>query len=167
MLIVPPVRKNMVIPSFTYFMLYCFLFWVAVTNFYYLLSFRQRETASSWIYMRVWLGCQVWFNSNRPLQVGPSMSTRDEMKLPLIKVMQILLTVAMLSRNSPLFTTLSLNPAWQLLVYVFVAVLAGLCQHRGVTWKVCPADKWHVGCDRRRCFPHYRQAESSAPTSLL
>lgn len=112
--------------------------------------------------MRFWLGCQVWFNSRRPFRDGPAMSTRDEMKPPVIKVMHILFTVVLLSRNSPLFL-LCLPTHSENCVRLCVCV-AGLCRHWGVTGKLCPADKWHVGHSKRQRVATYSKAKSSAPT---
>lgn len=46
--------------------------------------------------------------------MGPSMSTRDEMKPPIIKAMHILFTVVLLSWNSPLSAPLSAKAVWEL-----------------------------------------------------
>lgn len=70
--------------------------------------------------MRFWLGCQVWFNSRRPFRDGLAMSTRDEMKPPVIKAMHILFTVVLLSWNSPLLAPLSGKTVWALCVSVCV-----------------------------------------------
>lgn len=56
-------------------------------------SGNRKPGNTSWIYMRFWLGCQLWFNSRRPFRDGPAMSTREEMKPPIIKAMHILFTV--------------------------------------------------------------------------
>lgn len=61
---------------------------------------------SSWICMRFWQGCQVWFNSRRPFRDGPSCQ-QGKMKPPLIKAVQILFTVALRSWNSLLLAALS------------------------------------------------------------
>ena len=89
-------EKNLVILSFTYSVLYCFLFVEEKKPTSFIncsVSGNRKPRNSSWIYMRFWLGCQVWFNSRRPFRDGPAVSTRDEMKPPVIKAMHILFTV--------------------------------------------------------------------------
>lgn len=77
-------------------------------------SGNRKLVNSSWIYMRFWLGCQLWFNSRRPFWDGTRMSTTDKMKPPLIKVMHILFIVMLLSWNSLLFDVLSAKAVWEL-----------------------------------------------------
>lgn len=113
--------------KFSYSLIY--IFWVILFPFWEekkqdfincSVSGNRKPGNSSWIYMRFWVGCQVWFNSRRPFRNGPAMSTRDKMKPPTIKVMHILFTFVLLSRNSPLFTPLSAKAIWQLCVSVCV-----------------------------------------------
>lgn len=156
--------EKYVILSFAYSVLYCFLFgWEKQTFINCSVSGNRKPGNSSWIYMRFWLGCQMWFNSRD----GPTMSRRDEMKPPLIKVMQILFTVALLSWNSPMFIPLFEKTVWELHVCLSVRV-AGLHQHWRVIWKMCPADKWHVGCrsSKRHHVLKCSQAKISTPTSF-
>lgn len=114
-----PVRKKKISYSLIYiFCVILFPFWVGKKQAFIncSVSGNRKPGNSSWIYMRIWLGCQVWFNSRRPFRDGPAMSTRDEMKPPIIKAMHILFTVVLLSWNSPLFAPLSGKAVWELRV---------------------------------------------------
>lgn len=116
-------EKNVVISSFTYSVLYCFLFGKKKQDFINCsVSGNRKPGNSSWIYMRFWVGCQVWFNSRRPFRNGPAMSTRDKMKPPTIKVMHILFTFVLLCWNSLLFPALSAKEVWQVCVCVCLSV---------------------------------------------
>lgn len=113
--------------KFSYSLIYIFSvilfpFWVKKKQAFIncSVSGNRKPGNSSWIYMRFWLGCQVWFNSRRPFRDGPAMSTRDEMKPPVIKAMHILFTVVLLSWNSPLLAPLSGKTVWALCVSVCV-----------------------------------------------
>lgn len=89
-------EKNVVIISFPYSLCSVVSFSVWKKNKLLLIvsvSGNRKPENTSWIYMRFWLGCQLWFNSRRPFRDGPAMSTREEMKPPVIKAMHILFTV--------------------------------------------------------------------------
>lgn len=129
-------EKNLVIFSFTYSVI-LFPFWVEGEEKQKLfincsVPGNRKPGNSSWINMRLWLGCQVWFNSRRPFRDGPTMSTRDKTKPPVIKVMHILFTFAPLCWNSPLFALLSAK-----------AVLRIVCVCVSVCGRVTPAPRSH------------------------
>lgn len=88
-------EKNVVILSFPYSLcsVVSFSVWKKKQAFINCsVSGNRKPGNTSWIYMRFWLGCQLWFNSRRPFRDGPAMSTGEEMKPPIIKAMHILFT---------------------------------------------------------------------------
>lgn len=156
-------EKNLVIFSFTYsavlFLFLCVEKEQAFINCS--VSGNRKSGNYSWIYMRFWLGCQMWSNSRRPFRDVPTMSTREEVKPPIIKAMHILFTVFALL-EFPIVHFIARQGSLRILC-VCVCV-AGLRQHWRVTGKLYPADKWHVGRGKRHCVSKHSQAKSSTPT---